>query len=661
MKSQILTLSSALFTLLVVAATGCASSATNTSDAQPRAESEPVADSSAIPVRGAPSFGSSQPLVSISVFVDPAEPDFEQTVEGLIATVGEHDNDLRLVIHPARGISQSGFQAWKLLQYHHAVGNPRAGLDFLTDWQATWRQGDPIALAIGNDAVDAESLRVHFDSDSVEELVSAQRALGGNLGYAHGTVVVNGKRAGPNLRSRITTQTAAAQRLIAEETPRVELYAKLVAINMDRALPIGFVDSSRIPIGDSYSWGGTNAPVTVVAFIDLQCPFCGRSWGILRQLETDYGDNVRFVLKHFPLPFHKEAEAAAFAAEAARQQGKLLEFVDGIFENQRRLSKDFEGVVSQLVTELQLDPVAFEQDRQAAKERGRPAVDMELGRAVGVRGTPAFRINGKTLVGAVPRDRFTEIIDAEIEAVEEGIETGRFDIASAYARRVDRNAEADSKPESRPTTKKPSKVEWVPIRADDHTTGPADAPVTIVVFNDLQCPFCKRVHGTIEKLLTAYPQDVRFVFRHKPLPFHSEAEEMAWATIAAGDQGKFWEMHELMFDKQKAIKGKPREVIKEAAAKLGLNMKAFWKVYDASSTHSRVKDDITFAESIGIRGTPSFVINGRVVVGAKPYAEFEAIVKEEKAKADALKAAGTKPGDLYKKLYEENRDNPPTQ
>ncbi len=121
--------------------------------------------------------------------------------------------------------------------------------------------------------------------------------------------------------------------------------------------------------------------------------------------------------------------------------------------------------------------------------------------------------------------------------------------------------------------------------AHSYVKGPKEAKVTIIEFNDFQCPFCTRVNPTIKKIMDTYKNDVRIAFKHNPLPFHKDAKLAAEATMAAGAQGKFWEMHDKLFDNQKKLK---RPELDKYAQELGLDAGKFKKFPEVDRKHEPV-------------------------------------------------------------------------
>jgi len=164
----------------------------------------------------------------------------------------------------------------------------------------------------------------------------------------------------------------------------------------------------------------------------------------------------------------------------------------------------------------------------------------------------------------------------------------------------------------------------------DPSIGPQDAPVTIVEFSDYQCPYCQSWYQqTFNQLLTSYPDQIRFVYRDLPLPMHPEAVPAAEAAHCAGEQDAYWGFHDALFSGQYEL---GRASYEQIAASLGLDSAAFITCLDDHRYRAEVDEDAADAARVGLNGTPSFVINGRVLVGALPFSEFKAIIDEELAK-----------------------------
>ena len=159
--------------------------------------------------------------------------------------------------------------------------------------------------------------------------------------------------------------------------------------------------------------------------------------------------------------------------------------------------------------------------------------------------------------------------------------------------------------------------------------GPAHAKVTIVELVDFQCPFCEKAVATIHDLAALYPDDVRIVVKNMPLPSHTLARGAAIAAGAAQRQGRYWEMHELLFSNQDRLD--PASLVAHART-LGLDVARFERDLADPTIASAIDADLAEATDKGFRGVPSFTINGRVVVGAQPLEALRAVVDEELAK-----------------------------
>ncbi len=160
--------------------------------------------------------------------------------------------------------------------------------------------------------------------------------------------------------------------------------------------------------------------------------------------------------------------------------------------------------------------------------------------------------------------------------------------------------------------------------------GPQDAPVTIVEFSDFQCPFCKNVTATLKQLLDKYPGKVRWVFRDYPIVgLHPGAPKVHEAARCAGEQGKFWEYHDLVFERS------PRhsaQELKQYAQELKLDPAAFAQCVDTAKYQAAVDQDVQEGSRLGVSGTPTFYINGRQLVGAQPITAFQKLIDGELAR-----------------------------
>jgi protein-disulfide isomerase len=169
----------------------------------------------------------------------------------------------------------------------------------------------------------------------------------------------------------------------------------------------------------------------------------------------------------------------------------------------------------------------------------------------------------------------------------------------------------------------------------DHIRGPREAPVTIVEYGDLECPYCGQAEPVVRELLRDFG-DVRYVWRHLPLnDVHPNAQLAAEAAEAAADQGAFWEMHDLLLAHQDALR--PNDLI-GYAEQLGLEVERFMNDLREHAGAVRVAEDVDSADLSGVSGTPTFFINGRRHYGAYDIATLSAAVRAAGARASLATA-----------------------
>ncbi len=175
---------------------------------------------------------------------------------------------------------------------------------------------------------------------------------------------------------------------------------------------------------------------------------------------------------------------------------------------------------------------------------------------------------------------------------------------------------------------------------DDPYKGSENASVVIIEFSDFQCPFCKRFFDTtLKQLEEEYIKTgkVKFVYRDFPLDFHQNALLAAMAAECADDQGRFWDYHDMLFERQSEWEGlnneEAKEKFKEYASQLGLDENQFNECLDSEKYREEVMNDMKDGQKYGVTGTPTLFINGIKLVGAQPYNVVKSIIEEELAKA----------------------------
>ena len=266
--------------------------------------------------------------------------------------------------------------------------------------------------------------------------------------------------------------------------------------------------------------GSDKAPITILVFSDFESFPCARSASVIDGFLQQTRD-IRVIFKHAPAASNPNALLAHEAALAAGAQGKFWEMHDVLFENQTHLTRaDLLGYAKS----LGIDLAAFE--RALDNHTYRPIVERDLAEAagLGVTTTPTFFVNGRRLVGPQGCASLGAVIESLLAGIPPDKRVREEIVAAGPAQQID--------------------LEHAPTR------GPATAPISLVEFSDFECPFCAVTAPVVRQLLLAYPTQVRFAFKHYPLPMHKESPLAHEAALAAGDQGKFWEMHDLLFATQ---------------------------------------------------------------------------------------------------------------
>jgi len=156
----------------------------------------------------------------------------------------------------------------------------------------------------------------------------------------------------------------------------------------------------------------------------------------------------------------------------------------------------------------------------------------------------------------------------------------------------------------------PNRVYTIPI-GKSHVRGAKEAPVTITMFSDFQCPFCAQAQPLVEQVLKEYPEKVNFVMKQFPLTqIHPAAEPAALAALAAGRQGKFWEMHDELYKNNRSLND---ATFKEIAQRLGLDVARFEKDMGDPALKQQIQEEMELGRTVNVRGTPTFFVNGKLL------------------------------------------------
>jgi protein-disulfide isomerase len=361
------------------------------------------------------------------------------------------------------------------------------------------------------------------------------------------------------------------------------------------------------PFAHDLRRGQKATKVTIVEFSDFQCPFCKRAEPTVKALLDKYGKDVSLVWMNQPLPFHEHDKAWALH--------------DKMYENNTALAR---ADIEKYAESVGLNVARFKKDWDDPTIKSEVDQDSKTGTAAGANGTPTFFINGNQLVGAQPQPSFEAVIDAQIKKADDLIKKGTplKDVYDKLVADAVANAPAAPAAGAAPT---PAAKQDVKI-GDAPTMGPASAKVTLVAFSDFQCPFCGRAVPTLKQVEDTYKGKIRVAFKQMPLPFHDHAHLAAEAALAANEQGKFWEMHDKLFANQQAL---TRPDLEKYAEDLGLNMPKFKAALDSGKFKDRVDREAKEGNAVGATGTPTFFINGHILVGAQPFDAFKSAIDAE--------------------------------
>ncbi|HUS94804.1 MAG TPA: thioredoxin domain-containing protein [Patescibacteria group bacterium] len=365
--------------------------------------------------------------------------------------------------------------------------------------------------------------------------------------------------------------------------------------------------------------GDPNAPVTIIEFTDYQCPYCSRhSLDTLPRIISEMVDTGRvfYAQKDLPLDqLHPNARIAASAARCAADQDAYWEMHDTLFTQQSEWAEAGSSVNELFVsyaTGHGLDDVAFSDCLESGQHDAAVEANAQEANSLGISGTPFFFVDGYPLNGARPYEHF----ELAVQYAEEGR------LAEAYA----------PQPQQQPQQpQQPAGPVDIPID-DGLAIGNANAPITIVEYTDFQCPFCSRHFSqTYPQILEEYVNTgvVRYVFKDFPLnSIHPQAAEAAEAARCAGDQGRYLDMHDLLFLRQTSWSGQsPTNIFISFAQDLGLDADAFDECLASGIYTSAVDADLQEGIQFGVTGTPAFFINGYPVSGAQPFAVFQQAIE----------------------------------
>ena len=405
----------------------------------------------------------------------------------------------------------------------------------------------------------------------------------------------------------------------AEGTPAPDTGFQEVTEPLDRTIfppeaPASFSPAER----PNSTLGQEDAPITMYEWCDYAYPNCiDYNANTLPELKKKYVDTgkLRIVHKEFPVAGGDPSVVASMGAQCAAKQGKYQEMADWLYQNTDAWTQQsdvdaMKGAMKKGAETIGLDADEF----NACIDNEEPLEDIKKdyfdGSDLEFKELPAYVVGGHVLNEGASASELTTIIDALLQREETG-----------------------SLPDT-VITVTPSPTPDTDFEEESVTTkGSPDAPITIVEFSDFQCPYCERFFAnTLPQLEKEYIDTgkVKLVYKDFPLSFHEQAMPAALAAECAGEQGKYWEMHDKLFSEQSRWVDNPKvdDAMKEFADELGLDADQFNECYDSAKYADEINADMQEGIAAGVQGTPAFFINGQFISGAQPFEVFKQIIDQ---------------------------------
>jgi len=364
--------------------------------------------------------------------------------------------------------------------------------------------------------------------------------------------------------------------------------------------------------------GQDDATLTMYEWCDYAYPNCQIfNAETLPELQKKYIDTgkLRIVHKEFPVAGGDPSVVAAMGAQCAAEQDNYQAMADWLYANtgawtQQTDVQAMKDAVKKGAGEAGLDTDAFnacldnEETLDVVKEDYFDGSDLEI------KELPAFVVDGHVINEGMGVNDLSTIIDALLQRKE----TGEL---------------PDTVVTVTPSPTPDTDFEEETVSAK----GSPDAPVTIVEFSDFQCPFCEKFFTeTLPQIQEEYIDTgkVKLVFKDFPLSFHGQAMPAAMTAECAGEQGKYWEMHDKLFGEQSRWVDKPEvnDVMKQFADELGLDTDQFNQCFDSNKYADEINADMQEGIAAGVQGTPAFFVNGQFISGAQPFEVFKQIIDQ---------------------------------
>ncbi len=403
------------------------------------------------------------------------------------------------------------------------------------------------------------------------------------------------------------------------------------AVPQEEATTQPTAKETEIDISDAaYVTGSEDATVTIIEFNDFQCPFCKKFRDqTLDQVLGEYGERIKYVLMDFPITsIHPQAFIGHVAARCAGDQGKYFEYHDKLFANQQvwsRFASDSEDEINELkkyAVELGLDSALFDECLDSKRYAEKVLNNMQKGVDAGVTGTPTFFINRQKVAGAQPFATFQGIIEASLSGKTSPPQTA----TQAGAGACDQGAQL---PAGEVTLATPTSI----TIENNPSLGSQDAKVTIIEYGDFSCGPTATAYETMSEVLRQYPGKIRFVYKNLQTMGGWSTKGMVASECAyVQSDDAFWYFYDKLFQGRASnsiTQGNIDDLVTKWAGEAGLDVEEFKTCYANQETTTEIARDIQEARSLGISSTPTFIINGKKLVGAASLSTFQQVIDAE--------------------------------
>ncbi len=510
-------------------------------------------------------------------------------------------------------------------------------------FERTGSREDDLIASAKKAGCDMDRFLKDMDNPRLMEQAAADRQAALEIGVDNTPFnFINGRPLGPirfpeDAYSLVNDEIRRARSLVAGGKAKKDVYEALIA-DAKKRLPNTqntrrkLLDPNtryRIPVSpDDPVIGPSDAPLTVVVFIDFESPFCARNYRAIARLPEKLAPDVRVVIKHFPQPSHPSADIAAQASLEAQAQGLFREYCRAVFE-------DWDGLDREKLLEAAKVAGMDMNTLQAALSDGRHSArverDRKLATSLNLKGPPYFFFNGIMRRGSRSFDQLVALSLPRIRHASQllPLDGGPDDL---YARIIEKGATEPvyQEPGSAPydpeiVSDGKHRVYHLDLPDDTPMLGSPDDPVTVVEFGDYQCGACARASALLKRIRKSYQDRLRIAYIHYPLPGHEHAFVAAQAAVEAAAQGHFWDFHEVLMDNQGNLS---HENLITLAGKHGLDADKMRTALDQELHANSVRKHRKLARSLKLTGTPSFFVNGRRVGASRSETELIALVED---------------------------------